>query len=322
MTSSPRSSPPGPSVAAALQEMLFFPVTPFGQDGAVDHDLLADHLATGLRFGPPAVFAACGTGELASLSMVEHRRIVETAVRISGPTPVFAGVGGGLASARDQAVAAQEVGASGLLVLPPYLNDAPQQGWVDYYSRLAECTELPVVLYQRNQVRFDLDTCLRLADLPTIIGFKDGLGDLRQIRELVTRLGDRWVFCNGLPTAELTQIGYRDAGARSYSSAVFAFFPEMAVAFRDALVAGDDETLEHLLAVFYRPLGALRDEVPGYAVALVKAALRLTEPRYGSVRAPLVDPSPAHLDRLRQLIAAGRAALSDRAAARTGSVRT
>nr|WP_240189341.1 5-dehydro-4-deoxyglucarate dehydratase [Nakamurella flavida] len=293
--------------------MLFFPVTPFRSDGTVDHDLLAEHLQSGLRFDPPAVFAACGTGELASLSMGEHRRVVETAVQSCGTTPVFAGVGGGLGSATAQAVAAQEAGAGGLLILPPYLNEAPQQGWVEYYSRLAECTDLPVVLYQRNQVRFDLDTCRALADVPGVIAFKDGLGDLRQMRELVDELGDRWVFCNGLPTAELTQIDYQALGARSYSSAVFAFFPEMAVAFRDALVAGDAGRAEYLLATFFRPLGQLRDEVPGYAVALVKAALRLGNPGFGPVREPLVGPSPEHLRRLQVLIDIGHEALASSA---------
>lgn len=314
MTTTSRFLPPIPADAdlatAGVREMLFFPVTPFRSDGAVDHDVFASHLRERLPYGPPAVFAACGTGELASLGMTEHREVVRTAAESCGDVPVFAGIGGGLGVARAQALAAEDAGASGLLVLPPYLNEAPQSGWLEYYRRIAETTDLPVIVYQRNQVRLDRDTCLRLAETPTIIGLKDGLGDLDQIRDLVQALGDQWVFCNGLPTAELNQIEFRELGVRSYSSAVFAFFPEMAVAYKDALADGNTERLQHLLDGFYRPLGRLRDEVPGYAVALVKAALQLTDPAFGNVREPLMDPTPGHLERLQQIIEAGREALA------------
>lgn len=109
-------------------------------------------------------------------------------------------------------------------------------------------------------------------------------------------------FFNGLPTAEMTAPAYRGIGVELYSSAVFAFAPEIALAFHRALTEGDQALVTTLLDEFYGPLVELRDEVPGYAVALVKAGVTLRGLDVGGVRAPLLDPAPEHLARLAQLI--------------------
>src|SRR5207237_10740384 len=88
------------------------------------------------------------------------------------------------------------------------------------------------------------------------------------------RAGD-FQFLNGLPTAEVSATAYAAIGVRTYSSAVHCFAPTVAQAFYRALHAGDTETTQALLRGFYLPLVALRDETPGFAVSLVKAAARL-----------------------------------------------
>jgi 5-dehydro-4-deoxyglucarate dehydratase len=90
-----------------------------------------------------------------------------------------------------------------------------------------------------------------------------------------------------------------------YSSAAFAFAPEVALAFHQAVTSGDDALTQRLLTSFYLPLVQLRDQVPGYAVSLVKAGLRLRGQDVGGVRPPLVDPSAAHVAELEKIIAAG-----------------
>ncbi|MBB6078761.1 dihydrodipicolinate synthase/N-acetylneuraminate lyase [Streptomyces paradoxus] len=109
-------------------------------------------------------------------------------------------------------------------------------------------------------------------------------------------------FFNGLPTAEMTAPAYRGVGVELYSSAVFAFAPEIALAFHRALADGDDALVSRLLDEFYGPLVALRDEVPGYAVSLVKAGVTLRGLDVGGVRAPLLDPAPEHIARLAKLL--------------------
>jgi 5-dehydro-4-deoxyglucarate dehydratase len=109
-------------------------------------------------------------------------------------------------------------------------------------------------------------------------------------------------FFNGLPTAEMTAPAYRGIGVGLYSSAVFAFAPEIALAFHRALAQDDEAVVSTLLDEFYAPLVALRDEVPGYAVALVKAGVTFRGLDVGGVRAPLIDPTPEHVARLSKLI--------------------
>jgi 5-dehydro-4-deoxyglucarate dehydratase len=118
------------------------------------------------------------------------------------------------------------------------------------------------------------------------------------------------VYFNGLPTAEMTQLPYRAAGVPHYSSAVFCFAPDLAMAFYRAYRAGDDATCERLLDGFFRPYVELRAKGPGYAVALVKAGVRLEGLDVGPVRAPLSEPAPEHVAQLAELIKAGRELVS------------
>ena len=85
--------------------------------------------------------------------------------------------------------------------------------------------------------------------------------------------------------------------------------PEIANAYYRAYVDGDEPRRLALLDGFYAPLVALRDETPGFGVSLIKAGLRRSGLPVGSVRAPLVDPTPEQEDRLAAILGAGRALL-------------
>ncbi|MEV8271682.1 5-dehydro-4-deoxyglucarate dehydratase [Microbacterium sp. NPDC077184] len=295
-----------------LDGILFFPVTPFDVADRVDEDVLAAHVAAGLDHAPGAVFPACGTGELHALAEGEAARVVQVATStVAGRVPVIAGTGGPLAHAIRLARAAADAGADALLVLPPYLVGGPQAGLVAYVEAVAGATDLPVIVYHRGTAQFSVDSIRTLARNPKVIGFKDGVGDIglaQQIVRAVRAEGRADVaFFNGLLTAELTQAAYRGIGIPLYSSAAFAMIPEVADAYYRAYVDGDEDRRLALLDGFYAPLVALRDETPGFGVSLVKAGLRLGGLPVGSVRAPLVDPSPAQEAHLADILAAGRA---------------
>ncbi|MFE3449251.1 5-dehydro-4-deoxyglucarate dehydratase [Nonomuraea sp. NPDC059194] len=283
-----------------LSGVLFFPVTPFDGEGALAEDVLAEHLGRGLRHDPGAVFVACGTGEFSALSQDEHARAVQVAVEVvRGAVPVLAGAGGPLGLALAQARAARQAGADGLLLMPPYLAHGSKAGFTAYVRAVA--AELPVIVYQRGPVVLDPADVVELARVPGVIGLKDGLGDVDRMQRTVLavrrEIGPGFAFFNGLPTAELTMPAYRGLGVELYSSAVFAFAPEIAKAY----FAGD----ERLLTEFYAPLVELRSKAPGYAVSLVKAGLRLRGLDVGPVRAPLTDLTPEHEAELDLLIKTG-----------------
>ncbi|MEV6308313.1 5-dehydro-4-deoxyglucarate dehydratase [Streptomyces sp. NPDC051840] len=286
--------------------VLSFPLTSFRDDGALDLESYRAYLTAQVATAPGAVFPACGTGEFGALDEDEYREVVRASVEVAdGRLPVVAGVGYGYAQALRFARIAEEAGADALLVLPHYLVAAPQDGLVEQLRRIASGTRLPLIAYQRGPVSFTAEGVRRIAEIPTVIGLKDGHSDLDRLQRLTLAAPDGFLFFNGAATAEIQARAYATVGVPAYSSAVHAFAPEIADAFFTALRDGDDARTKALLRDFYVPLVELRDRVPGYAVSLVKAAARLRGLPVGPVRAPLTDPGPADLAALEKVLDAG-----------------
>jgi 5-dehydro-4-deoxyglucarate dehydratase len=302
-----------------LDGVLFFPVTPFAATGAVDTGVLAEHVRQGMEAAPGGVFVACGTGEFHALEPGEYEAVVRTAVEaVDGAVPVYAGTGGPLPIARQFSAAARRAGADGLLLMPPYLVQAPPAGLVDYTREVVASAGLPVIAYNRGNAVYGVDAAVRIAQLPGVVGFKDGVGDLDTLSRVVAAVrsalgpdGKEFQFFNGLPTAEATVPAYRGIGVELYSSAVFCFAPQISKAFYHSVSRGDEELTNRLLTRFFHPLIELRNTVPGYAVSLVKAAVRQSGLEVGGVRPPLVDPGPEHLERLRRIVADGLAVVGE-----------
>ncbi|MBL1086421.1 5-dehydro-4-deoxyglucarate dehydratase [Streptomyces actinomycinicus] len=304
-------------LAARLREPggpLFFPVTACGPDGSLDLDVYRTHVRRGVAAGAAAVFACCGTGEFHALLPEEFEACVRVAVEAAGGrVPVVAGAGYGTALAVRYARLAADAGADGLLAMPPYLVLAGQEGLLRHYREIAAATALPVIVYQRDNAVLTPRTVVELARTEGVIGLKDGLGDLdlmqRTISAVRTEAPGGFLYFNGLPTAEQTQLAYRALGVTLYSSAVFCFAPEIALAFHRALETSDLPTAHRLLDGFYRPFAELRAQGHGYAVSLVKAGVRLRGLDVGEVRPPLREPSDDHVKQLAQLIERGHALL-------------
>ncbi|MFF1723027.1 5-dehydro-4-deoxyglucarate dehydratase [Streptomyces sviceus] len=295
---------------------LFFPVTAYGPDGSVDLAVYRAHVRRGVDAGAAAVFACCGTGEFHALTPEEFEDCVRAAVEeTAGRVPVVAGTGYGTALAVRYARLAEAAGADGLLAMPPYLVVAGQEGLLRHYREVAAATALPVIVYQRDNAVFTPETVVELARSEGIIGLKDGLGDLDLMQRIVSAVrtegpGD-FLYFNGLPTAEQTQLAYQAIGVPLYSSAVFCFAPEIALAFHRALLDGDRATADRLLDGFYRPFVELRARGRGYAVSLVKAGVRMRGLDVGEVRPPLHEPDEDHVKQLAEIIERGHALLEE-----------
>ncbi len=296
-----------------LDGLLAFPLTPFTDDLELNLDALAENVESHIAAGAGALFVACGTGELSSLSPGEHAAVLAKARGVSaGRVPVWVGAGGGASSARAGVAAAKAGGADGVLLLPPYLVSGPQAGLVDFVRYAVGDTDVPVIVYHRGTSVFTAPAAASLLDIPSVVGLKDGYGDVEvmtrivtTIRSLGTERSENFLFFNGLPTAEVSAKAYAAIGVARYSSAVHCFAPEIAHRFHRALAEGDNAVMDTLLAGFYLPLVALRDETPGFAVSLVKAAARLRGDKVGSVRPPLVEPTAEQIDRLEKIVEDG-----------------
>lgn len=289
-----------------LDGLMSFPVTDFDANGDFDARGYAARLEWLMPYGAKALFAAGGTGEYFSLTLDEYSRVVETAVNTcQGHTPILAGAGGPTRNAIAFSREAQKKGAAGVLLMPHYLTDAPQDGIARHVIEVCQSVDIGVILYNRGQCRLHADVLERIADqCPNLIGFKDGVGDIENMVRVHRRLGDRLAYLGGLPTAEVFAQAYRAMGVPVYSSAVFNFIPGTAMKFYAAVKAGDDATIGHLLDTFFLPLLEIRNHKPGYAVSIVKAGARIVGHPAGPVRAPLSDLTAAEEADLRKIIEA------------------
>jgi 5-dehydro-4-deoxyglucarate dehydratase len=285
--------------------LLSFPVTHFSEDLAFDEEGYRKHLAWLSQYPIAGLFAAGGTGEGFSLTTEETDRVVRTAVsEVCGAVPVLAPATGGTATAVAQAKAAEAAGADGILLMPPYLTEAGQPGLVEHVSRVCRATSLGVVVYSRANAVLTAESVAVLADRnPTLVGFKDGVGNIEQMTRTYARVGDRLTYVGGLPTAETFALPLLELGVSTYSSALFNFVPHFAVDFYDAVRAKDRDGVYRRLNDFVLPYLDIRDRVPGYAVSIVKAGLIAVGRPAGPVRPPLTNLTEREIHELGELLA-------------------
>ncbi|MEK0097057.1 5-dehydro-4-deoxyglucarate dehydratase [Streptomyces sp. NPDC056002] len=302
MTSSYTPSELGRRIGSGL---LSFPVTHFTADGlSFDESAYRDNITRLATYEVGGLFAAGGTGEFFSLTGPEVERVVAAAVQ-SAPaeTPVLAPAGYGTRTAVEYAQAAERAGADGILLFPPYLTEAGQEGLADHVEAVCRSTSLGVVVYSRANAVYTAPTLARIADrCPNLIGYKDGVGDIDAMTRIYTRLGERLTYIGGLPTAETFALPYLELGVTTYSSAIFNFLPEFALEFYGAVRARKHDTVITLLEDFVLPYTAIRDRRPGYAVSIVKAGMTAVGHSAGPVRPPLTDLTQDELDELAVLI--------------------
>ncbi|MGO4916388.1 5-dehydro-4-deoxyglucarate dehydratase [Pseudogemmobacter sp. W21_MBD1_M6] len=284
--------------------LLSFPVTPFDADDNFNATAFSEHLEWLSAYPVAGLIVAGGTGELFSLTPAEVVEVVRTAKAQAGDAPILAGCGYGTKMACQMAKEIEAAGGDGILLLPHYLIGAPQDGIEAHIRAVCNATNMGVIVYNRGASRVTAEALERLAnDCPNLIGFKDGTGDIDTVRRVTIKMGDRLSYIGGMPTHELFAQAYRGAGMATYSSAVFNFVPETALAFHAAFIAGDDATCDAMLRDFYYPFAAIRDRKTGYAVSAVKSGVRMRGFASGKVRTPLMDLTEDEDAMMRALIA-------------------
>ncbi|GGO38054.1 putative 5-dehydro-4-deoxyglucarate dehydratase [Gemmobacter aquaticus] len=284
--------------------LLSFPVTHFDAEGRFAADSYRAHVEWLAGYKAPVLFAAGGTGEFFSLTPAEIPGIVAAAKEVSGETAIVSGCGYGTDIAIEIAQSVEKVGAEGILLLPHYLIDAPQEGLYAHIKKICQSVGFGVMVYNRDNAVLQADTLARLCDeCPNLIGFKDGTGDIGLVRQITAKMGDRLMYLGGMPTAELFAEAYLGAGFTTYSSAVFNFVPSLANEFYAALRGGDRATCEQILNDFFYPFMEIRNRAKGYAVSAIKAGVRLQGFAAGPVRSPLKDLTGPEEEMLAALIA-------------------
>ncbi|GAA5153528.1 5-dehydro-4-deoxyglucarate dehydratase [Pseudonocardia eucalypti] len=291
MTSAKARYSPAELRTALGSGLLSFPVTHAAPDLSFDEAGFRDHIEWLSGFGAAGLFAAGGTGEFFSLTTSEVARVVRAA-RSAAPAgrPIVAPTGYGTATAVAMARSAEELGADGLLLLPPYLTEVDQEGLYRHVAAVCRATTLGVVVYHRANARFTAATVDRLvAEFDNLIGFKDGICDIDLLARLSATHGERLVYVGGLPTAETYALPYLELGVTTYSSAIFNFAPRWAGDFYRCVRERDRDGVYARLREFVLPYLEIRNRRAGYAVSIVKAGMTAAGRDAGPVRPPLTD---------------------------------
>jgi 5-dehydro-4-deoxyglucarate dehydratase len=279
-----------------------FPVTPFKSDLSLDVEGLRKNLIQNAKFPFCAVVAAGGTGELYSLDPDEHRQVVEEAVAaFRGKAPVIAGVGGSYQVALAMARRAAQAGADGILALPSYYPSPHDDGIVAYYKGIAAATPLGLLVYARDWFHPGPELVARLAkEIPTLVAWKDGQGDLRRLQMIKQRVGDRLYWIGGAGDDMVP--GYYAMGIRTFTSSIATVAPALSLALDQAGASGDAATLARLMNDYVVPLYALRARKKGYEVTAMKVAMDMVGLVGGAVRPPLTPMKTEEIEELRGMI--------------------
>jgi 4-hydroxy-tetrahydrodipicolinate synthase len=262
-------------------------VTPFDDKGRIDfatlEKLVAWQIGEGIDFLVP-----CGTtGESSTLSREERRAVTAAVVRAAGGrVPVVAGAGGNhTARAVFWARDAESVHADGILSVTPMYNRPSPDGLVRHFSAIAEATDLPTLVYNvpsRTGTDLDIETILRLAEIPRIAGLKEASSNFGKIARLMASLPEDFAVFSGEDATALALVAL---GARGVISVVSNEIPkEMGELVRAALGDQREKALE--LQRKYEPLMEMNfwESNPGP----VKCALSLMKKCGETLRLPLV----------------------------------
>jgi len=261
------------------------------------HSFLDELIAAGVH----GVFVLGTNSEFYALDEREKQAVVATAVEhVNKRVPVYAGTG---AESTREVVRltqmAEREGADGVSVITPYFISPTQQEIYDHYRRIAECTSLPVLLYNNpatcGGVKIDVDTVGRLAEIPNILGVKDSSGDLQNTIEYLRVVPERFSVMMGRDTLIYPALIF---GARGAVPATGNIAPRILVEIYESFMRGDQ--VASLAA--QRKLNPIRMALTlGTAPGGVKAALQLLGLSIGPCRSPV---APLPQDKMQKMRAA------------------
>lgn len=272
-------------------------VTPF-KKGKVDEKAFGELIDFHLRSGTHGIVPCGTTGESATLSHEEHKRVVELAVKMAGGRiPVIAGTG---SNSTEEAIAftrhAKAAGAAGALLITPYYNKPTQEGLYQHYKAVAKAVDLPLVLYNipgRTGVNMLPATVARLMEFDNIIGIKEGTGSLQQISDLVQLCGERLVILSG---DDFTALPTMAVGGKGVISVTANIAPADMAQMMEAAARGDygrAKKLHDQLYPLHQVMFVETNPIP------VKAALALMGKCADEVRLPLWRMSDENLKKLK-----------------------
>jgi len=275
--------------------------TPFTEDGRLDEPRVGELVAWYLESGVHGISVAGSQGEFFSMNDAERQRLLElTLAAVGGRVPVYAGTGG--VTTRDAIAAtraAEAAGADLALVITPFFIQPSQDELVEHYTRIADATSLPVMLYNnppRTSVNVLPATLARCMKASNVVGMKDSSGDLTQSIEYLLKAPRAALLFAGRDTIALAMMLH---GAQGTISPAANVFPALMVRMYAAARAGDFADARRISDIF-APLRAAW--AMGSFPVVIKEAMALAGHSAGPARAPILPLPPTSRDALRAII--------------------
>lgn len=278
-------------------------VTPFQENGIIDTDSFRTLIDKQFENGVRGIVPVGTTGESPTLSMEEHHRVIEIAVKqAKGRGPVIAGTGSNSTrEAVELTHAAEQAGADAALLVTPYYNKPSQEGLYQHYCAIARSTELPLILYSipgRCHIEIEVETVARLAeDFPNFKAIKEAGGVTERVRKLRSALPDEFEILSGDDALAIDFMREGGVGVISVASNLIPGpMADMVEAMLDGRI-GDAESIEAKYTELFQTLLKLdTNPVP------IKAALGLTGQCMPKLRLPMVQMGEEKVAELKSML--------------------
>ena len=262
-------------------------ITPF-KNNKLDEANYSEILHHHLKNGTNGVVPAGTTGESPTLSHIEHKKVIEIAIKeCKGKIPVIAGTGSNSTSeAIELSKHAENAGADGLLIVTPYYNKPTQEGLYQHYKSINDSVGIPIIIYNipsRSVIDMTVDTMARLYELKNIKGVKDATGDLNRVTMQLKKMGKEFIQLTG---EDDNALEFNKKGGVGCISVTANVATKLCSEFHKASLSKDNEaalSINKLLSPLHKALFIESNPSPvKYAASLLKLSL-------ADVRLPLVQ---------------------------------
>ena len=272
-------------------------ITPF-QNGVLDEAGLVGLIEFQIENGTHAIVPCGTTGESATLSFEEHKRVIELTVKtVAGRVPVIAGTGANnTMEAIELTESAKASGADAVLSVTPYYNKPSQDGLFAHFKAIAEAVDIPMFLYNvpgRTSINMLPPTVARLAEVDNIIGIKEACGSLEQISDVIRLCPSDFILLSG---DDFTAMPTIFVGGKGVISVVSNVYPKAMSELMEAALEGNigrANELHYRLFPLMKTMFAAPNPVPAK-----KAVELMGKIRDGVPRLPLTPIDGPSLDKL------------------------
>ena len=274
--------------------------TPFSKDG-VNFEVFKDIIEDQIKEGVDSIIVCGTTGESATMSEAERKDTIKFVVdTVNKRVPVIAGTGSNnTKSAIELTKYAESVGVDGVLVVTPYYNKATQKGLIEHYTKIANETKLPIIMYNvpsRTGVNILPETCLELSKIDNIVAIKEASGNISQVAKIASLCGNNLNIYSGNDDQIIPVLSLGGIGVISVLSNVKPKFThDMVYDFLNGNI--HEATKKQLESI--ELIDSLFCEVNPIPV---KAALNMLGYEYGVPRLPLTELDSSKKEKLEHIL--------------------